>query len=152
MSLLLKNSSFGIFGKLIVRKKCLHLHYFARGSAYRNFVSQEERALYFNQWALVIMFMPLTAEETIFKIITSLVTYPRMHQIWDQARSFFQFNRTGNASLSYIWQCNRWSFTYSFVLSLLKNEVIQPKAIVMIFPESDGTIWMSLCTSHLHSI
>ena len=58
------------------------------------------------------------------------------------ASFFFNHSKFGKGSLSYISiLLFSLSLMYDFIFLLFTKEVIQPKMIVMIFPEIDETTW-----------
>ena len=69
-------------------------------------------------------------------------TKPVLKNFWFPARFFFEHSKFGKELLCYISTLHfSLSFMCDFILLLITKEVIQPKMIVMIFPEIDETNW-----------
>ena len=65
-----------------------------------------------------------------------------LKNFWMPASFFFKHSKFGKELLCYISILHfSLSFMCDFILSLITKEVVQPKMIVMIFPEIDETNW-----------
>ena len=69
-------------------------------------------------------------------------TEPVLKNFWLPASFFFEHSKFGKGSLCYVSILHfSLPFMCDFILLLITKEVIQPKMIVVIFPEIDETNW-----------